>query len=103
MTMVSNVIFVAAHLLLGMSVIWSVIIQESGVISVKNGVTIISFVLVSFLNYWIWMCPMDRVRNVSISAYLKGLYVYLSDNQTFILDLPQLLYLYCFRSCYINS
>lgn len=62
--MISKVMFVVSHLVLGVGVFWSVIIQESGVISVRNAVTIISFALVSLLNFWIWMCPMDRIRNV---------------------------------------
>ena len=62
--MISKVMFVVSHMILGVGVFWSVIIQESGVLSVMNAVTIISFVLVSLLNFWIWMCPMDRIRNV---------------------------------------
>ena len=66
LNMISKVMFVVSHLVLGVGVFWSVIIQESGVISVRNAVTIISFALVSLLNFWIWMCPMDRIRNVRI-------------------------------------
>ena len=70
--MMSKVIFVVSHLILGAGVFWSVIIQESGVvITVSNVVSIISFVLVSLLNYWIWMCPMDRIRNVRSSEITK--------------------------------
>ena len=56
--------FVVTHFVLGLGVFWSVLIQESGVVSVMNAVTIISLVLVSLLNYWIWLCPMDRNRDV---------------------------------------
>ena len=65
--------FVVSHLVLGVGVLWSVIIQESGVLSVMNAVTIISFVLVSLLNFWIWMCPMDRIRNVSCKIDMENL------------------------------
>ena len=65
--MISTVMFVVTHFVLGLGVFWSVHIQESGVVSVMNAVTIISFILVSFLNYWIWLCPMDRNRDVRCS------------------------------------
>lgn len=62
--MISQVIFVGGHVILGVSLLGSVVMEEAGIISVRNLVTILCFVLVSFLNYWIWMCPMDRIRNV---------------------------------------
>ena len=73
--MMSKMIFVVSHLILGAAVFWSVIIQESGVITISNAVSIISFVLVSLLNYWIWMCPMDRIRNVRSSEITKEIRV----------------------------
>ena len=62
--MISQVIFVGGHVILGVSLLGSVVMEEAGIISVRNLVTILCFALVSFLNYWIWMCPMNRIRNV---------------------------------------
>jgi len=67
--MISKVTFVASHFVLGVGVFWGVLIQENGVVSVMNAVSIISFVLVSLLNYWIWLCPMNRNRDLQDVGY----------------------------------
>ena len=62
--MVQNCLLLGCHLLLGVWILYRALDVGQSFITVRNIVITPIVIIFSVVNFWIWMCPMNRIRNV---------------------------------------
>ena len=67
--MLGHTIFLTLHLVLGAWIINKTV--DNDLNSIKNVVILSSLAILSLVNYWLWMIPMNRNRNVKQTKIAK--------------------------------
>ena len=62
--MLQNRFLLGCHLLLGVWILYRALDVEQSFITARNIVITPIVIIFSVINLWIWMCPMNRIRNV---------------------------------------